>query len=184
MIESDSIDKSGYNKFPNIFYDSAKGQTRQWGIKVINNDGIVEIITEYGVKDGKIQRRSRPVVKSPKGKSLTEHAHSLAESKWIDKAREHGVKVSTPESGTNKRISPSNGNINYKPMLAYDYSHYKQKINLLEYTLQPKLDGIRGIVYKLDNHVYICSRKGLDCRGPIAHLRQSLFDFFPFSLRH
>lgn len=164
-------------QFPIIYYKDSKGTQRQWSIEVHSDTDCGKIITKYGVTGGKIQERTRTIKKENcKGKKEPfEYACSLAESNWTNKQREHNnVLANNGDMIYNKR----SGNANYKAMLAHDLEKHLSKIkDCSKWVSQPKLDGRRALVYKMNGIVYVCSRTGIDCIGPIDHIKESILTY-------
>ncbi len=177
-------------QFPVIYYDDSKGKKRQWKIEVRlvsqNQQLRAQIVREYGCVGGKLQKRIKPILQTKDTKkTIFEYACYLAESTWIDKAREHGhafTQNSSAQADLNSNdykvtnTVKRKSNSKYKAMLAHEFANHQARINISDYIAQPKLDGRRALIYKLDGKVYVCSRTGIDCIGPIDHLKMAVKD--------
>lgn len=124
--------------FPVLYKTNKGGTTRFWKIYLETKSKHTEIITEYGVVDGKIVKDTTII---SEGKNIgraneTTHlmqAENQALSKWEKKKNLlYHEKTETPKGCT------------LRPMLAEKYSEYSKYITFPCF-VQPKFDGIRGI---------------------------------------
>jgi DNA ligase-1 len=125
---------------PKLYKLSKTGSVQEWEIKVIERDnGTVNIVTSHGQKDGKLQIEQREVVGKNAGRSNETSAFQQgtkeARKKWLDK-KKSGYREDHKE--VNK--------ITVLPMLAKRYDESFHKINV-PYAIQPKLDGMRALVF-------------------------------------
>jgi len=145
-------------RFPTLYGTVSSGKTKVWNARVLTNasgHGISEI--EHGQKDGKLQLATRTIeVGKNIGKknetSPVEQCISEVKRKWLDKKEKEGYTetISTPASST------------IYPMLAQTYTPEKEQTTTTTKTttktkkngiiypcfVQPKLDGLRCIIYK------------------------------------
>lgn len=134
--------------FPILSYIDSKNKTRIWKISVVNNDTFSTIVTEYGVKDGKMIRSEQQihVGKNNNKKNQTCHfiqATNQARSKWDKKHNLSEYKIHDAQITLNTHPT-------LFPMLALEYSKNINKINFPVY-IQPKLDGNRAIYNNISN---------------------------------
>ena len=152
--------------FPILYKTGSKGSEQQWEIKVVPiNNSLVNIVTEHGQVDGKIQTAT---VQITKGKNIGkknetspyEQACSEAESKW-KKQLDKGY---SEERG--------GGLMNLKPMLALKYEDKKDSVTFPAY-IQPKLDGVRAIAVRNGDKISLLSRQGKEHLG-LDHIKLAL----------
>lgn len=115
-----------------LYSTSLSGKKKMWRVEVDKN----KIIVEQGFVDGKITR-TETICKAKKNTTPEEQAHKESQSLYQKKLKNGYVE----ESENEKRI--------YFPMLALEFSETKYPC-----LVQPKLDGIRCIVYKKDKLVF------------------------------
>jgi len=134
----------------------------EWSIFYLKqDDGSYAIVTSHGVTGGKLVQHTS-IVKEGKniGKknetTIEEQARLEAQREW-DKKRKQGYHV---KNETNTTI---------KPMLAQEY----KKVVQFPAWVQPKLDGVRCLVYMEDGQVVFQSRQN-NRYEPLAHLVDEL----------
>lgn len=145
----------------------SKGKVREWNVWVEDrNDGTAAIFVEHGAKDGAMQTK---VTVIEEGKNIGranettpyEQACSEADSKY-NKQLDKGYLTEIPKG------------VVFRPMLAHRYDQHSKKFNFPGY-IQPKLDGIRSNIFKLNDHIQIKSRNGKDY-NVLEHLETALKD--------
>ena len=155
-------------ELPTLYKKDTTGKIRQWTIIAEDN----KFWTEQGTVGGKIVI-NKPTVTSPKnlGKvnetSAEQQALAEAKAKWTIK--QSGEYFDSLKSAQTKKTF-------YKPMLA---DKFDDRENNLEYPVitQPKLDGIRCIVYKTEDGIEAFTRNGKKIDA-IPHIIKSLEAFF------
>ena len=168
-------------EFPRLFGEDTKGNTKVWSIKVVENtDSTAEIITEYGRLGGK-QTKSVRQVKLGKNigkKNETtpfQQAVSEAKSKHTKK-QETGYCENFVETETGAIITekPKTSTKTPKllPMLAHDYNKRGKDIKF-PCLVQPKLDGVRALVFMEGSEIQVVSRTGKEY-GNAGHIIQEL----------
>lgn len=139
--------------FPTLYSVDKSKRVREWTIKVIDKGKYSQIITYFGVKDGKMIETIQEVLQ---GKNLgrknetTAYQQAIieAQSKWTKKKdkelyTEHiNLRETNPQ--TMNKLTEST---KISPMLAQDYKKYVSKVKYPCY-IQPKLDGYRCIYNK------------------------------------
>lgn len=156
-----SIEWDGLGLSPMLFSKTATGAVNTWQTWVEDD----YVCTHWGQQDGVMQSsRVRCVPKNDGRSNATngnEQAIKEAAAKWVKKIKQ---KYSTglETAGKTKRI---------KPMLALDITKRKKPI---EYpvTIQPKLDGVRCLAYRMGPSVVLQSRGG--GYYDVEHIRSEL----------
>ena len=149
-------------ELPKIYGIEKNGKTKVWSA-TIYSDGIAsKAVIEYGQIDGKkqINEREYTIGKNIGKKNETSPLQQcLAETKkkWQDKIDKESYTLDQSDE-----IQPGNSKI--FPMLAhiYDPDNAKTKKNNIEFPcyVQPKLDGLRCIMYIQNDKVVAQSRTG------------------------
>lgn len=152
-------------KFPTLYKKSSKGKIEQWSIKVEWDLYFPNICVRYGEVGGKQQLKNTVIKKGlniGKKNATTPEQQAIkeAEAKW-NKQRNKGY-VDNIEDAKNgvEQLDAKKGVV--KPMLAHDYDDHKNKVVFPCY-IQPKLDGMRCIVTRVNGEVKMWSRE----RNPI-----------------
>lgn len=127
---------------------------RQWTIEVIDNI----IRTTYGIKNGKMTIKE----------SINEDA-KVAKREWTKKIKQGYSIISNINENINININLKIGE-NIKPMLALEM---EEKLVKFPVFVQPKLDGIRCLIYKKDGHIIFQSRQN-KLFDPFLHLLPEL----------
>lgn len=150
-----------------LYKVDTKGKIRQWTVKVKNNS----FWTEQGLVDGKIvinkptitttKNEGRSNETSPEQQALAEA--SAKYTKYLDKGY-----VENAEDVHKITL--------YTPMLA---QKFEDRVDGLEFPLysQPKLDGVRCIVYMQDGELVAKSRQGKPIDS-VVHILDELQPFF------
>jgi hypothetical protein len=152
--------------FPPLY--KRQGQRiRVWTISVDENDKGEGIITiKHGLEGGTMTPKIRVVSKGKGKKSPYEQAIADAQSKWNDQTDNGGYHESK------KHIDK----VQISPMLAYDYTKYKNKVNYPAY-MQPKLDGCRGLIHKEGKNLITLTREN-NLIFTMDHCINDLQEFF------
>lgn len=164
-------------QLPLLYGKEKNGKMKSWSA-CIHTDGVIawaEI--EFGQVDGKkqVSRRDYTVGKNIGKKNETScliQCTNETKKKWLDKKdKEQYTESLTPSSSPSKIF----------PMLAqtYDPTSTKKKKNDIVFPcfVQPKLDGLRCIVYFRENVIYFQSRTGMYFET-LDHLVPQLQCFF------
>lgn len=145
--------------FPTIFSVEKNGKTRMWNaiVQSYANGHATATIT-YGQLDGKQQTSVRNYTEGKnKGKTNEttpyEQCFSETERKWKDKKEKESYSENLMVTASVTKIFP---------MLAATYSTQSSKKNDIVYPcfVQPKLDGLRCVMYKQNGQIMAQSRTG------------------------
>jgi DNA ligase-1 len=128
---------------------------RQWTIEVIDNI----IRTTYGIKNGKMTIKE----------IIKEEAYKLAKNEWTKKIKQGYSINEFSNINDNININLKIGE-NIKPMLALEM---EEKLVKFPVFVQPKLDGIRCLIYKKDGQIMFQSRQN-KLFDPFLHLLPEL----------
>ena len=137
-----------------LFCIDSKNKKRIWNIRVEDKGDHSLIITEYGVKDGKMVRSEEMVTN---GKNLDK---SNATSHYTQAIAQAKSKHDKKKNFSNYKVTDiiTEPEIKYHlPMLALDFIKNKEKITY-PVNIQPKLDGYRAVYDPLTKK--ISSRTG------------------------
>lgn len=133
-----------------------------WNIRF---DGI-QLISTYGLIDGKLQESPVEVVINSSNRTLQEQALQVARYRYNKQIRKGYL---PPNVDTERLVLP---------MLAYDFSEKSIKgFNVL--AVQPKLDGIRSIMYMKGDNILKMSRGNKDF-SHISHFDQELRNLWKY----
>lgn len=185
MASSDSF----VENLPVLYGDSSHGKMKEWRASIYTNaenHGIYTI--EFGNEDGKkqITRREFTSGKNIGKKNETtplQQCSNTVKKLWKDKIEKHGYKERTPPTGeitTTVAVSTNKTPDKILPMLAQSYKPDKPKKSDIVYPCyaQPKLDGLRCIVYcSGEGEILFQSRTGSYFVN-LDHIAQDLRDVF------
>jgi len=147
------------------------GKKRIWLARIESDLDVAYAIIEFGQDGGKMQTTVREYTK---GKNIgkrnattpLEQCTQETQRKWLDKKEKEGYKEyieDAPEVLDDKDESKDDkdaGDKTIYPMLAQTYDPSKKSKIVYPCFVQPKLDGLRCIVYKTDNRIVFQSRTG------------------------
>lgn len=165
---------------PTLYGTEKNGKTKVWSAS-IHSDGLVAWADiEYGYFDGKKQsaRREYIVGKNIGKKNETtflEQCKTETMRKWLDKKEKEQYTMSNTINTVSKVF----------PMLAHTYEpdSTKRKKNDIVYPcfVQPKLDGLRCVVYQRDGKILYQSRNGVyyETMEYLSSSLSSVFDRYP-----
>lgn len=126
-----------YENFKTLYSKSKTGKIMIWKIKVDKYDDYSNIVTEYGMKDGKMTKAIRKIStgKNIGKKNETDHFNqAISEAKYkFDKKIHQEYSDKLKSDDTNHRPLP---------MLALNFQKMKKQIQF-PCSIQPKLDGVR-----------------------------------------
>ena len=145
-------------------YDSKKEWSISWSE---NTDGTYTLLTQHGQTNGKMITHSTVItcgknIGKKNETTIFEQTKLEAKSAW-DKKRKQGYHThnETPQ-------------IIIKPMLAITYKH---DLKCFPYWVQPKLDGVRCLIYMKDGQIIFQSRQNT-LYEPFEHLIPELMTVF------
>ena len=143
------------------------GKIRQWTVKVKDNS----FWTEQGQVDGKIVI-NKPTITTPKNEGRA-NATTAEEQAIIEANAKYTKQL---DKGYVENIEDVHKITLYNPMLA---QKFEDRVNGLSFPLytQPKLDGVRCIVYMQDGELVAKSRQGKPI-DTVVHILEELKPFF------
>lgn len=168
-------------ELPTLYGIEKNGKTKTWSAAIHFDGTIAWAVIEFGQIDGKKQTTVREYTKGKNiGKKnettcLTQ-CSSETMKKWMDKKEKEQYTLYASDAST----SGSKDEVASEkifPMLAQTYdpkSTTKKKKNIVfPCFVQPKLDGLRCIVYKHNDTIFFQSRTGIYFES-LEHLRPQL----------
>ena len=151
--------------FPVLYASEKNGKIRKWGAEISGNTEYATSTITFGQVDGKYQTTVREYTTGKnigKKNETSPYDQCLLETKrkWIDKKEKENYYSKEEEDKNDK--NDKNDTKKYFPMLAHSYDPFKHKKNDIIFPcyVQPKLDGLRCIVYTNDNDIVFQSRTG------------------------
>jgi DNA ligase-1 len=151
-------------------YNTTIGTTRskQWSISVLDNgNNTFTIHTEHGTTGGKQVLHDTIITEGKnKGKknetTPQQQAILEAERDWAKKVKQGYVEELTTQSCVEEKprlkSKETPGRL-LKPMLANEFDMEKEKSVSFPVFIQPKLDGVRCLIYKNNNQIVFQSRQ-------------------------
>ena len=156
-----------HNEYPLLFGKDKTGKTRVWQATVFSfqdSNSAISVI-QHGIYEGKLQIDTREYTKGKnigKKNETTPLQQCVAEieKKRKDKMEKDGYSESR-HSAPERELASSNVARKIFPMLANKYEPSKKRGGILfPCFVQPKLDGLRCVVYLLDGVPVYQSRTG------------------------
>jgi DNA ligase-1 len=140
------------------------GKKRIWLARIESDGDVAYAIIEFGQEGGKMQTTVREYTK---GKNIgkrnattpLEQCTQETQRKWLDKKEKEGYNEYNEDASDVVDESKDTDDKIY-PMLAQTYDPSKKSKIVYPCFVQPKLDGLRCIVYKTDNRIVFQSRTG------------------------
>ena len=170
-------------QLPILYGLEKNGKTKSWTARIYCDGNKAWAEIEYGQLDGKKQTITREYLEGKnigKKNETTPLQQCLQETKkkWQDKKEKDNY---TPQLTIDDDTPDEPASTKYSPMLAHKYEPHtqrkkKQDIEFPCY-VQPKLDGLRCIVYLLDNQIVFQSRTGTYF-DTMVHLKPQLEPLF------
>lgn len=166
--------------YPLLIDTSSTGAEKEYNIFVVSNDdGTAAITTVWGYKDKTKQAKVKEITQGKnmgKKNETTPYQQACKEAKstWKRKIDSGYKQVEVAEDGDEKEDSLGGDTYNVPlPMLAHSYEKRKHNISWPA-LVQPKLDGMRVLVYKDKNGaIHYWSRKGKKVHT-LEHLSEDL----------
>ena len=146
-----------------VYGRSTNGKIKQWSIsvdKVAEDCSVIEI--EHGFVDGKKQINAR-YIKS--GKNIGKKNETTPYQQAVSEAKSMLSKKVDEGYSANVDTIPKDDDGLFLPMLAHSFDKHSAKIKFPCW-VQPKLDGVRMLAKKYENHVAMWSRKGKEIEVP------------------
>ena len=178
-------------EFPSLYGTEKNGKTKIWKAHVIFDEltKIANAVIEFGQIDGKHQIITREYTKGKnigKKNETTPLEQCIAEThrKWLDKKEKEAYLEKGDEKNNdenNERGDETKEQNKIFPMLAHSYEPLSSKKKKCDITypcfVQPKLDGLRCIVYMDKDNIRFQSRTGSYFDG-MSHIAESLQHLF------
>jgi len=164
-MASRSHSSSRSHSFPALYGQDKSGKTKIWKASVHTNpDDTAYSLIEYGQLDGKLQTARRDVLqgKNIGKKNATtafEQCVSETERKWLDKRDKENYSDKQTKRGSEENESREEKQEKEdKPLLPM----LAQQVKKLQFPcyVQPKIDGLRCLMYHRDGKVVAQSRTG------------------------
>lgn len=167
-----------------LYKKDTKNKIREWEISVEEKDGKGYITVRHGLRDGKHIVSTKEI---SKGKNIGkknettpfEQAVAQAQSQY-NKQLDKGYKVyknlivtnveNQSKENSTKKNEPTE--LFIRPMLAHDYTKRGKDTKFPCY-IQPKLDGVRALVYKENGTIVVKSRQGKEYNNA-EHIKKEL----------
>ena len=162
---------------PTLYGKDTSGKTKQWSAAIFTNGSVARYTVEYGQVDGKLQTTSRDFTE---GKNIgkknettpLQQCTNEIKKKWEDKKEKERYSENEESDEVGTKIFP---------MLAHIYDpKSKTKVkNPIVYPcfVQPKLDGLRCLIYLSGNNIVTQSRTG-GIFTTMDHITSGLTKFF------
>jgi DNA ligase-1 len=172
--------------FPTLYKKTSTGKIQTWEIQVglpnefdDSPDQPADIVTTYGIKDGKMQVAVETIAK---GKNIGkinetapfEQACAEAKAQWEKKLKNKGYVQNLADAEAGKRDERVIGGVD--PMLAHSYDKRGHDIRWPAY-VQPKLDGHRCIAVIQNGVCTLWSRQRKKITG-VPHINRALEESF------
>lgn len=145
---------------PTLYGLSSKGKIKQWSISVQEHQYSSIIYTSHGYIDGKIVTTTKEILKGKnigKSNETTHFQQACNEaSSTYQKKLDEQYKLSVDQLGQTEEIE--------LPMLAHEFSKRGHDISYPCY-VQPKLNGVRCLIKRLEDHMRATSRGGKEYKA-------------------
>jgi predicted DNA-binding WGR domain protein len=168
--------------FPPLYGIDSGGKVKIWSAKVqfFPEENKAVQIVEFGQIDGKKQVASREYDSGKGGKSPLEQCTQETKRKWLDKKEKENYKTEiSTESAPASAAHDVRGTflpLPILPMLAKKFEQDRLNVSFPCF-VQPKLDGLRCIMYLHDGQLVAQSRTG-NAFVSMSEIKSSLLPFF------
>jgi DNA ligase-1 len=178
-----------YREFPVLYGIEKNGKTKIWKASIYkDNEGKAMCSIEFGQIDGKKQVSTREYKEGKNiGKknetSPLQQCINETNKKWEDKKDKENYRENK-ENISNLDNDEKNDNEKYFPMLAHTYenneNNSKNKKNDISFPcyVQPKLDGLRCIMYKNRSGTIKCQSRTGTYFDTMEHITNELYNLF------
>jgi DNA ligase-1 len=173
-------------KWPILYGAEKNGKVKMWSAVVCTDGDNAVAVVEFGQLDGKHQiatrvyREGKNIGKKNETTPLQQCLNETSR-KWQDKKEKEEYSEVMPKAENEEKAE----NTKFFPMLAHTYEPFteKKKKNDIVFPcfVQPKLDGLRCIVYRKKDNIMFQSRTGsyFDSLSHIEKGLQNLFLVYP-----
>lgn len=185
-VETNTV--TDFTTFPTLYNTTiGTGREKQWAVQVLDNgNNTYTVKTEYGIVGGKQTTHESLVAegKNTGKKNETtprQQAQLEAERDWVKKQKQGylvrscdqlcATVVNTPDQLGDQQPTKKM----LKPMLALEFD--MSKPCKFPVYIQPKLDGVRCLIYKMNGQITFQSRQNT-IYAEFAHLAPQLTDLF------
>lgn len=167
-----------HETLPTLYGKDIAGKTKRWSAVIYTNGSVARYTVEYGQVDGKLQTTSRDFTEGKnigKANETTplQQCTNEIKKKWSDKKEK--------ERYSEENNDLDNAGTKIFPMLAHVYDpKSKTKVkNPIVYPcfVQPKLDGLRCLIYMSNGTIITQSRTG-GIFTTMDHIKAGLKPFF------
>ena len=156
----------GTHNHTTLYALSKNGKIKQWSVRVLEHENFSEIVIDHGYVDGKIVSSSRKITSGKnlgKANATTHLSQAISEAESLVASKKDELYV----DDINNIKKPDEVEF-VLPMLAQSYSERRKYIKYPAY-VQPKLDGIRCLVFKTNGACRAFSRGGKEFKS-IDHI--------------
>lgn len=176
-----------YDELPSLYGMEKNGKTKIWKALIYydESNGYAISSIQFGQLDGKKQTSSREYTKGKnigKKNETTSLQQCINETKkkWIDKQEKESYKLYNLEL-KNDDVKEVKDEVKYFPMLAHTYEPYSNKKKKTDIVFpcyaQPKLDGLRCIVYIGGDGSVKCQSRTGTYFETMHHISEELKDY-------
>jgi len=177
-------------KFATLYGSEKNGKTKQWSATIYEKEDIAIAEIEFGQVGGKLQKTTREYTEGKnigKKNETTPYQQCLNETRkrWEDKKEKESYTEDLPKDLPKESNNPSEDEKEekYFPMLAhtYDPSSTKKKKNDIIFPcyVQPKLDGLRCIIYmSTSGGVIVCQSRTGSYFETMDHIVKEITPYF------
>jgi DNA ligase-1 len=191
MMNQDYKDYKLYEELPILYGTEKNGKIKQWKASVYlnhsNHSNYAISFIEFGQLDGKKQTAIREYKEGKnigKKNETTPLQQCINETrkKWSDKKEKENYKENYDYNYNNNKEEDKEEDNKYFPMLAHTYDpntndSKKNKITFPCY-VQPKLDGLRCIMYQTQDNIIKCQSRTGAYFNTMSHITDELSLFF------
>jgi len=161
------IQKEPIKSYSILYKITPKGAKIQWHIRIFEDDqGNIKLITERGRVGGKMVTDITPII-AKSTRTPMEQAIQEADQKYKQKIR----KNYRPQAVKGEKVEE----LFIKPYLLKQYAKFSNRI-IFPASIEPKLDGIRGILGYFNDELNFISRKCVTYANPLNHLKRDFLE--------
>jgi DNA ligase-1 len=164
-----------HETLPTLYGKDISGKSKQWTATVFTDGQRARYTVEYGQVGGKLQTTSTDYTE---GKNIgkknettpLQQCCSEIRKKWADKKEKERYSETMDDSDA--------GGSKVFPMLAHVYDPKKNTRILYPCFVQPKLDGLRCLIYKESNGSIVTQSRTGGFYATMGHITNGLTQFF------